>query len=77
VLGPRPTGPGARGWDDTAGRLAQHQAAFDVTGGLGHTPRYVENSAYADSHHAITARLTDGHLIEQRAQEVEDLALDL
>jgi hypothetical protein len=50
VLGERPApGPAARGWDAVAGRLAQHQAAFDITDGLGRRPSFLDRSAYAES----------------------------
>ena len=51
VLGERPApGPAARNWDTVAGRLAQHQAAFDITDGLGRRPNYNDHNAYAQSH---------------------------
>ena len=54
-LGHRPApGPSARTWDDTAGRLTQHQAAFDITDGLGPHPRWDRNNAYTRSREALT-----------------------
>ncbi len=51
ALGERPSpGPATRDWDVAAGRLAQHQAAFDITDGLGRRPGYFDRSAYAESH---------------------------
>jgi hypothetical protein len=45
---PRPA-PAARQWDVAAGRLAQHQAVFDITDGLGRPPRALERNAYTES----------------------------
>ena len=43
TIGDRPApGPAARQWDIAAGRLAQHQAAFDIPDGLGHRPRVLD-----------------------------------
>ena len=51
VLGERPApGPAARNWDTTAGRLAQHQAAFDITNGIGRQPNYHDHNAYTQNH---------------------------
>ena len=77
VLGPRPAGRDARAWDDTAGLLAQHQAAFDIIDGLGRTPFYLDNSAHTDSHHAITARLGNRQRTQERGLELEGLSIDL
>ena len=50
TIGDRPApGPAARQWDAAAGRLAQHQAAFDITDGLGRRPRALERNAYIAS----------------------------
>ena len=50
TIGERPApGPAARQWDAAAGRLAQHQAAFDITDGLGRLPRALERNAYIAS----------------------------
>ena len=50
TLGDRPApGPAARLWDTAAGRLAQHQAAFNITDGLGPRPSYLEQSVYTES----------------------------
>ena len=47
TLGPRPApGPAARSWDAAAGELDQHQAAFNVTDGLGPNATYMTRSAY-------------------------------
>jgi len=55
LLGHRPApGPSARTWDHTAGRLAQHQAAFDLASGLGPHPRWDRNNAYTRSRKALT-----------------------
>ena len=50
TIGERPApGPAARQWDAAAGRLAQHQAAFDITDGLGRRPRLLDHNAYVGS----------------------------
>lgn len=79
VLGPRPRqGHDARQWDAAAGRLAQHQAAFDLTNDLGPQPYYGDRSAYAHSHDQVTQlvgplqRLTIDHTVE-----LPDLGLSL
>ncbi len=77
VLGPRPAGRDARAWDDTAGLLAQHQAAFDIVDGLGRPPFYLDSSAYADSHHAITPRLGNRQRTQEQGLELEGLSIDL
>ena len=54
IIGDRPApGSAARQWDAAAGRLAQHQAAFDLTDGLGHCPQFLDKSAYTESRAAI------------------------
>lgn len=54
VLGSRPAiGQDGRQWDTAAGRLAQHQAAFNVGHGLGRRPDNMDRSAYRDSHEAV------------------------
>ena len=79
ILGPRP-GPGqdAHGWDSAAGRLAQHQAAFNVEAGLGPDPDYWSRSAYRDSHQAVAPLLQP---LERpgmdRSIELPDLGLSL
>jgi hypothetical protein len=50
TIGDRPApGPAARLWDAAAGRLAQHQAAFDLTDGLGRRPGVLDRSAFIES----------------------------
>jgi len=50
TIGDRPApGPAARQWDGAAGRLAQHQAAFSISDGLGRGPRLLERNAYTES----------------------------
>ena len=50
TIGDRPAaGPTARQWDTAAGRLAQHQAAFDITDGVGRIPRALGRNAYIAS----------------------------
>ncbi len=77
TIGDRPApGPAARQWDAAAGRLAQHQAAFDITDGLGRRPSYLDRSAYADSH-AVVEQLFEP-VRPQRAieREVPSLGID-
>jgi hypothetical protein len=49
VLGDRPTpGAAAQVWDQAAGRLHQHQAAFDLTAGIGPRPGFFDDNIYAE-----------------------------
>jgi hypothetical protein len=53
-LGDRPPpGPASRNWDRAAGRLAQHQAAFDIDDGFGPRPGYLDDGAYCQSHATV------------------------
>ena len=79
ILGPRP-GPGhdAHGWDIAAGRLAQHQAAFDLEAGLGPHPDYWNRSAYRDSHEVVASLIgPDARPVMERSIELPDLGLSL
>jgi hypothetical protein len=78
VLGSRPgPGPDARQWDAAAGRLAQHQAAFDIDDGLGPRPDY-SRSAYRDSHETVTELLQPPtRPAMHRSIELPDLGLSL
>ena len=50
IIGDRPApGAAARHWDTAAGRLAQHQAAFDIADGLGTRAHTLARSAYTES----------------------------
>jgi len=50
AIGDRPTpGPAARRWDVASGRLAQHQAAFDIPDGPVRLSRALERNAYIAS----------------------------
>ena len=75
TLGERPApGPAARDWDAAAGRLAQHQAAFEIAGGLGRRPGYFDRSAYAESHAAVDELLQPlrpTRVIEREAPSIE------
>jgi chromosome segregation ATPase len=54
TLGPRPRDPReARQWDQAAGRLQQHQAAFGIHDGIGASPPRLDHSAYARSRAAV------------------------
>lgn len=48
ITDPRPAAA-ARQWDAAGGRLVQHQAAFEITDGLGRRPRVLDRSAYTES----------------------------
>jgi conjugative relaxase-like TrwC/TraI family protein len=54
TLGDRPApGPASRNWDLAAGRLAQHQAAFDIADGFGRQPGYLDDNVYSRSHASV------------------------
>ena len=68
TIGMRPApGPAARQWDTAAGRLAQHQTAYNITNGIGHQPKTFERNAYTTNRNDIEAlifpitQLTPGH----------------
>ena len=42
-----------REWDDTAGLLLQHQAAFEIADGIGHYPGSRAGRAYVESYARI------------------------
>ena len=51
VVGERPLpGADARDWDDAAGLVLQHQAAFDIADGIGHYPGSRAGRAYIKSY---------------------------
>lgn len=55
-VGPRPRDAAAAAlWDEAAGRLAQHQAAWEVSEGAGRRPQPFGDDAYALSHRAAVA----------------------
>ncbi len=72
LLGPRP-GPGhdALIWDTTAGRLAQHQAAYNLHAGIGRRPDYLDRSAYLASYEAVA------NLLQPLASPVMDRSIAL
>ena len=47
------------------GRLAQHQAAFDIADGLGRRPSYLDRSAYVESR-----AIVEQHIEPMRPQRV-------
>ena len=54
TLGQRPrSGREAAAWDRAAGRLHQHQAAFEIEDGLGHRPGHLDRSAFAMSYDTV------------------------
>ena len=78
TIGERPAaGPAARRWDTAAGRLAQHQAAFDITDGLGRLPRALERNAYALSRGAVDQTLDPLGAETQAKREVPSIGLSL
>ena len=78
VLGRRPApGPSAQTWDDTAGRLAQHQAAFNIAEGIGSHPRWDRDSAYKRSHQALAATIAPTRPAPARRIEIEPPRIEL
>ena len=72
AIGNRPApGPSARTWDDAAGRLAQHQAAFNIAQGIGPQPRWDRNNAYKHSHQALAATISATRPAPVRRIEIE------
>lgn len=58
VLGDRPTpGAAAQVWDQAAGRLHQHQAAFDLSVGLGPRPGFFDDTAYTESRRLVEQQM--------------------
>ncbi len=58
VLGARPSpGATARQWDQAAGRLLQHHAAFNLAHGLGPRPGLLDNSAYTEARRLVEREL--------------------
>jgi len=77
-LGQRPaSGASARTWDDSAGRLAQHQAAFSVSEGIGPRPRWDQRSAYTDSYRMVEADVCIDRPAPSRSVEIRPLGIDL
>lgn len=79
VLGDRPTpGAAAQVWDQAAGSLHQHQAAFDLSVGLGPRPSFFDDNAFAVSRAAV-----DDHVravasaLEPRRLEIEPPGITL
>jgi hypothetical protein len=77
VLGNRPTHEvAAHDWDHAAGRHAQHQEAFGITDGLGPTPRWRDESAFAQSYAEIERHVP--HRPEPgRRIEIESIGIEL
>ena len=58
VLGARPSpGATARAWDQAAGRLHQHQSAFNLAAGVGPRPGLLDNSAFTESRRLVEREL--------------------
>lgn len=79
VLGHRPDhGHDAPSWDTAAGRLAQHQAAFNTDHGLGPQPVCYDRSAWRDSHQAVADVLQPlARPVTDQSIELPDLGLSL
>ena len=78
ALGHRPApGPAARTWDAAAGRLAQHQAAFNIAYGIGPQPRWDRNNAYKHSHQALVAAIASTLPAPVRRIEIERPGIEL
>lgn len=76
TLGDRPApGPAAREWDVAAGELAQHQAAFNITDGLGPIPRFLDNTAYKWNREMVESRMEllrpAGRVVEREVPGIE------
>ena len=79
TIGDRPApGPAARQWDAAAGRLAQHQAAFNITDGLGRRPKALERNAYVASREDVKGLIppADQPTVGQRLQ-IESRGIEL
>ena len=77
TIGPRPTsGPAARQWDQIAGHLSQHQAAFALTAGIGPPPLAADAYA-ANQHHLLEHLPTIGRPQRVPTIEYPDLGLSL
>ena len=79
VLGARPSpGATARAWDQAAGRIYQHQAAFNLAAGVGPRPGLLDNSAYTQSRRLIEKELEATVQVPQhRARRIEPPGLSL
>ena len=73
VLGQRPLpGADAPGWDEAAGLVLQHQAAFDIADGIGHHPGSRAGRAYFESY----ARVAKVVAAFEPASPATELAID-
>lgn len=78
MLGRGPaSGEAARGWDRTAGLLAQHQAAFGIARGAGPQPRWDLDNAYSHSHHRLTEAIAIVRPTPTRRIEIEQPGIEL
>ncbi len=78
VLGRRPAPrASARNWDDAAGRLAQHQAAFNIAEGIGPHPRWDRENAYQHGHQALAATTAPTRLAPTRRIAIEPRGIEL
>ncbi len=78
VLGRRPApGTSARTWDDAAGRLAQHQAAFVIAEGFGPRPRWDRDNAYTQSYRMVEEAVAIVRPTPSRTLEVRRLGIEL
>jgi hypothetical protein len=79
VLGTRPpAGPAAQAWDRAAGRLHRHQAAFQLTNGLGRRPAFFDHSAYTESRAEVERLLPSVvQAPQRRGREIESRGIEL
>ena len=77
LLGERPApGPAARNWDLAAGRLAQHQAAFNIADGLGRRPSYLDHNAYTESRASVEERFQPLRPQRRIERDVSSIEID-
>ena len=78
TLGPRPRSSGrAAAWDVAAGRLHQHQAAFDIRDGIGDWPGRLDRSAFAASYDLVDEAIHRLRPARAMEPDVPDLGLSL
>jgi hypothetical protein len=68
-------GPAAREWDAAAGRLAQHQAAFNPGDGRGSHPGSPNRTAYDESRARVEEHLASLRPTRGAVREVPSLGL--
>jgi hypothetical protein len=77
TLGQRPrSSREAVAWDRAAGRLHQHQAAFDIEVGLGREPGPLEQGTYATSQ-VVVQRITLARSMEPTTTEIDAPTIEI